>query len=949
MYIPLKVTTEYSLLKSLIKVPTLVDFCQTHQIPACAMVDDNLYGLFAFYNACKKNNIKPIIGLNITLNKLELYLYAKNYNGYKNLIKILEIKEQRELSIIDLEKYHDDILLIIPYNSKELYKEINFYQDKYLGFSNALEKNNASIITSNTVFIKDIRALSVADAPYLEYLDMIRKSEVLDHSNNYYDSNDIVDENKIEEIVDKLNLEIPKGKRYIPKYKDNIDSYSFLKNLATIGLKKRLNGLITPEYQERLKYELSIINKMGYVDYFLIVYDYVLYAKKQGILCGIRGSAAGSLVSYSIGITDIDPLKYGLVFERFLNPERVTMPDIDIDFDASRREEVITYVKEKYGLDHVALGLTFNTLKSRLVLREVGKLLKINNILLDKFLKYINPKLSLKDNQKIPEVEKYLNNYSELKKVYDISFHLEGLKKNTSIHAAGIVICSVPIDEIIPVHIDNNNLITGVEMEYLEDNGILKMDFLALKNYTTIAKIMKCAGITSLSNINLEDPNVLRIFQTGKTDGIFQFETPLMKRVVMDLKPDCFNDLVISVALGRPGPRAQAEEFILRKKGKKAITYLHPDLESILSETRGILIYQEQIIAILGKIGGYTLAEADLIRRAISKKKGNVLMEEEKRFITKSVQNGYSKEIAKSIYDLIVQFADYGFNKSHSVAYAILAYQMAYLKVYYPEYFLVDLLNNSGEEKIHEYFSYMQKKKIKFYKPNINNTNNNYELSNHSLYLPLWLIKGITKEISQRIINNRADGYTDLFDFAYKNKDFITAELLHTLIKSGAFDSLNPNHKMLDMAVDSALTYAKLQDESGIVEKPIMLDIPDYDASYLRECEKESLGMYISNHPAGAYSKQEYFKLENIQAYCFKKIKTVVLIERINRIKTKKGEDMAFFHASDETSNCDFTVFPQKYSLLDNITENTLIEVNGEVSKRFDKYSIIVNNIRKVG
>ena len=947
MYAPLKVTTDYTLLKSLIKIPDLITFLVSNKISACAICDENLYGALDFYKSCKNNNIKPIIGLSVLLNDLDIYLYAINYDGYKNLLKIHTIIETRSLGIVDLEEFKDNILCIIPYKSVELWKNLSFFKYLYIGFSNLFEKNNALILTSNIVYVNDLRALKLEDVKYLNFLDDLRKETRLDYSNNYYQIKDFIDSEKIEKIVNLIDLEIPHDKRYIPEYKPNIDAAAFLKNLSLKGLNKRLNGNIPASYLERLNYELSVIDKMGFVNYFLIVYDYVLYAKKHDILVGPgRGSAAGSLVSFSIGITDIDPIKYNLLFERFLNPSRVTMPDIDIDFDATKRGMVIDYVKEKYGEKKVALGLTFNTLKSKLVIREVGKLLHVDNILIDRFTKVIDAHLSLKDNLKNEYVKKYLNTYKELKPVYEVSIKLEGIKKNISTHAAGVVISSIDLDEVIPVHISNGELITGSTMEFLEDIGLLKMDFLGLKNLTMIASITKMIGQDVLKNIDLNDKKVYELFINAKTDGIFQFETPAMKSLLVKLKPTCFNDLIVAVALGRPGPKEQAPSFIKRRNKEESITYIHPDLENILHETYGILIYQEQIIAILVKIAGYNLAEADLIRRAVSKKKESVLLSEKEKFVKRAISKGYTKDVAVDIYNLIVKFASYGFNKSHSVAYALIAYQMAYLKTYYPAHFFTQLLNDGNNTKNTYYFAYLKSKGIKFFKPNINNTNLDYYINDNKLFMPLWIIKNINLDLTKKIISSRGNGYTDIFDFAYKTKDFMTKGIMENLIRAGAMDNFSLNHQTLINNIDAALNYGWLADPDGLIPKPLIVEYNEYNSDILRSDELNSYGFYITNHPASIYLSKEYMKISMMKNYAYKKIKTVVIVEKISKIKTKKNEDMAFFTGSDETGIADFTVFPKVYDLFKSVKNNDLVMVLGEVQQRFDKYQIIVNNIK---
>ena len=944
MYIPLKVTTDYTLLKSLIKVPNLISFLSEKNIDTCGICDENLYGVLEFYYACKKNNIKPIVGLDVKIDDLNVYLYAMNFDGYKNLLKIHTLKEKNELILDDLSVYKDSILCIVPFKSKELFDKLKFFNNLYISYNNSLERLNALTITSNVLYINDLKALKKDDVLFFAYLDKLRKEEVGMYEQNYYFAPDI-DLGKIDEVVSLLNLELKFNKKYIPKYKDNIDSSSFLHDLCFKGLTKRLNGKVPDIYLKRLNYELKIINEMGFVDYFLIVYDYVLYAKRHDILVGPgRGSAAGSLVSYSIGITEIDPLKYNLLFERFLNPERVTMPDIDVDFDALKREEIIEYVRNRYGDKNVALGLTFTTLKSKLVLREIGKLLKINDTLLDNFIKCINGNICLKDNLTNENIKKYLNNYNELKKLYNISMHLEGLKKNTSTHAAGVVISSTNLDEIIPIHYENNTLITGVTMDYLESIGLLKMDFLALKNLTTIKNILDEVGKDALKNIDLNDKAVLNLFCTGKTEGIFQFETSLMRNLIRKLKPSSFNDLVASLALGRPGALEEADEYIARKNGKKEITYIHKDLEPILKDTYGIILYQEQIIAILGKIGGYSLAEADIIRRAISKKKESVINAEKEKFINGAIGNGYDKDIAISIYDLIVKFANYGFNKAHSVAYARISYEMAYLKVKYPEYFIIEMINNKDSEKFVKLVSFLKNKGIKLEKPDVNMSYNKFYINGKELIMPLWQIKGISEELSIKIIENRKERYTDFFDFVCKNKKILNENILNTLINAEALRSFNLNERTLVENIAVALNFAEIDDE--LIKKPVIIELDDYSDEVKRNNELESFGYFITNHPASKY--QNVMKLEMLEKYLFKNIKCVVLVNRISNIKTKKNENMAFISASDETGTCDFTIFPKNMNLINDLKIGDLVEINGNVSKRFDKVSIIVNNIKKV-
>ena len=943
MHIPLKITTDYTLLKSLIKIDDLISFLLKNKISSCAICDDNLSGVAEFYDKCIKNGIKPIVGLNIKLKSYDVYLYALNYNGYKNLLKINTICQKETISFSILEDYKDDICVILPYESCKLYDVLAFYKYLYIGYKKESEKKSARIISDNIIFVNDIKTLYIDDIRYLEVLDKLRKEDKKDYSYNYYFNSNIIDNNKINEFVNLFNLKMPTGKRYIPIYDKNVDSYKYLYTLSFAGLKKRLNNSVSKKYVDRLNYELSVIKKMGFVDYFLIVYDYVLYAKKNHILVGPgRGSAAGSLVSYVIGITDIDPLKYNLLFERFLNPSRVTMPDIDIDFDATKRDKVISYVKEKYGEEYVAAGLTYNTLKSKLVLREIGKLYKVNERLLDKFVREIDYKLCLNDNLKNKRVRAYLDNYEELKKIYIISLKLEGLKRNISTHAAGVVISSVVLDEVIPIIIHDGNYLTGFTMDHLEDIGLLKMDFLGLKNLTTISNILDNIGENKLKDISLEEKEVYKLFQTGKTDGIFQFETPLLKNLSLRLSPRCFNDLISLIALGRPGPKEHVESFIRRRNGQEKVTYIHNDLAPILKETYGIILYQEQIIAILGLIGGYTYEEADLIRRAISKKNESVILKEGKEFIKRAVIKGYEKSVCEEIFNQISKFASYGFNKSHSVAYSLIAYQMAYLKTFYPVYFVTEMLNTSSNKNM-LYLNYLKQKGINFIKPSVNNIKNDFYYKDNNLYLPLTMIKGISRDIANKILLAKKEKYIDYFDFIIKTEDFLNKDLVYLLIYAGALDSFNLNCKTLIDNYDNILNYALLVgDDATLLNKPLINKVENYSSDFLRSKEYDCYGMYLVNHPA---SKYHYYKINQLDKNLFKYIKVAILVENIKNIKTKENKDMAFLLGSDETGIMDFTIFPNKYELIKNIKKGDVILAEGKVSKRFAKVQVIVDNI----
>ena len=935
--IPLKITTEYSLLKSLIKLPDLISFLNENNIKECAICDENLNGFMDFYLKCKENNIKPIIGLDTVYESMHIYVYAKNYLGYQELLKIDYLKDNMNLSYLE----NPNLLVIIPFKSIDIYEKLKYKDNVYIGFCNDIEKNNALLISDKIVYVDNVRCLFKKDISYLKYLKMLNDNFVY-NDNAYYKTSSFEDIQTTYEFSKQINLEIPFDKKYIPKFNNSDNNHEYLKKLCILGLNKRFNGKVSNKYKERILYELDVINKMGFVDYFLIVYDYVLYAKKNDIFVGPgRGSAAGSLVSYSLGITNIDPIKYDLLFERFLNINRKKMPDIDIDFESDKRINMIEYVKNKYGFDKVAVGLTFNNYKAKLILRDLAKLLKVDSNVFDKFIKNINSSLSLKENYQNEKVKKYIEMYSELKNLYDISYHLEGLKKNTSTHAAGVIISSEKLGKIIPISNEDGTLKTGIEMPYLEKMGLLKMDFLALEKLNIISKVSKKIKNFNINNIPLDDKKTLKIFYDADTDDIFQFESSYAKSVLDKLKITSFNELTVSLALVRPGANKQIDEYL---KNKKEGINLAGDLTDILGSTYGTIIYQEQVMKIFEKVGGYSLFEADDIRVAISKKKEDIINAQHDKFVSGGIKNGYSKEFVEKLFNKIKEFGGYGFNKSHSVAYALVSYQMAYLKANYPKEFMFYLLeNNKDISKCEKILSSLKNSGYKLLKPNINYSMDKYAEKNGYILLPLNIIRGLNDDIISKIIRVRENGFNDIFDFFVKTNSFLNKETYLILIKSGALDIFKINKQTMIKNIDVILNYASIYSDG--LGKPILTKYPEYDDTTLREFEVLSYGMYITNHPCSKY--KDVIKVENIKNYLFKNVNMVLLIKSIRTIKDKKGGEMAFLECEDETGKVNLTMFSSLYAKNNDLKVNELIRVNVKVSKRFDKLNVLVNNIKR--
>jgi len=974
MYTPLYVKTNYSLLSSLVTIDNLISLCKKHNLKSIAICDDDMTSTMVFYKECKKNNIKPVIGLDVKLDDLSVLLYAKDYEGYQNLIKLSTKKYERNIYIDDLKERKDNLICVLPFESREKFEELkDIYEEIYLGYQNKNEEEEVRKYTQDIVFLNKVLYLNKDEATYLKYIFMIRDGKTIS-DDTYYKENDncfILPEevinlsnnlglNNTNHIIDSCNFEFKESTNLLPIYKvESGNSFEYLKNLSIKGLSKRLGNDIPEKYKERLIYELNIINDMGFSNYFLVVYDFIKYAKKNGILVGPgRGSAGGSLVAYSLGITDIDPIYYDLLFERFLNPERVTMPDIDTDFPDIYRDQVIKYVTDKYGEKNVSGIVTFGTLGAKQVIRDVGRVLNADTSDIDFLCKRIPTvtKQKLNDFYNTDrEFKNLIDSDNKLKLLYRICNIIEGFPRHTSMHAAGIVMSEKPLDEVIPLVKNNDIYLSGFTMEHLEELGLLKMDFLGLKNLTTIMNVIddieKGEGIKiDFSSIPFEDEDAIKLFQTADTSGIFQFESDGMRNFLRKLKPSNLDDIIAAIALFRPGPAVNIDSYIRRKHGQEEIEYLHEDLKPILSSTYGIIIYQEQIMQIVSVMAGFSFGEADILRRAMSKKKKEILKSEEEKFLEGCKNKGYSEEISKKVYDLILNFANYGFNKSHSVAYSIIAYRMAYLKAKYPKYFFSNLLSSviGSESKTKEYIDEARRLNIKILNPNINKSMNYYTVEKEGIRFPLSNIKNVGTVTCHDILSKR-DNYKDIYDCISKivSKN-VNKKVLEALIDSSCFADFGYNIKTLNDNLDNLINYANLAkdlDESLILKPEIEIK-EEYSKEMLMEREKELFGFYLSNYPTTSYkAKFKVINLNEIERYFNKNIDVIVLVDRIKEITTKKSEKMAFITGSDETDTLDLTLFPSIYSKYQ-VKRGDILLVRGKVERRMDKYQLVVDKIR---
>lgn len=969
-YVPLNIKTHNYLLHSMIKIDELIDFSKKHNLKYLTITDNNMFGAMEFYLSCKKNNIKPIIGLEIKLDNLPIILYCMNDFGYRNLLKLSTILSEDGISLDIVSKYSDNLICIIPFKSISLYNDLSkIYQYTFKSYSNIKEQRELN--DADSLYMNEILYLNKNDKEYINYLHAIAEGSIVKQSIDYDDNHlkvydeikDIVNTETYQKIIDLCNLDINFDSNLLPVYNcpDNMDSYEYLKKLCIEGLKRIFGSSVGQTYQTRLKYELDIIKKMGFCNYFLVVWDYVKYAKDNDILVGPgRGSAAGSLVAYLLNITTIDPIKYNLLFERFLNPERITMPDIDIDFEYNRREEVINYCISKYGMKKVAPIITFGTLGAKQVIRDVARTMDMNLAIVDDICHMLDSRLSLSENvRNNSKLDNYLKSDEEFIKLYKIAMKFEGLKRHTSIHAAGIVMSLKDLDEVIPLVKNHDGFyITGYSMEYLEDLGLLKMDFLALRNLTLINDVLKDINEKEKTNLTFDnipdgDKLAIEIFTKVYTTGIFQFESQGMMNFLRKFKPNTFEDIVASIALFRPGPMNNIDTYIKRKRGKLSIDYIDDSLINILKPTYGIIIYQEQIMQIANVMAGYSFAEADVLRRAMSKKKESVLLEEKDKFIKQSIDRGYKEEIATKVYDLILKFASYGFNRAHSVAYSMIAYRMAYLKVHYPKYFMKNLLTMvvGSTIKTKEYIYECKLLDIDVLPPDINYSTSNYEVCDKGIMFPLSTIKNVGISAASSILEERKKGlFKDIFDFISRcYGKSVNKKTLESLIDSGVFNSFGYNRHTLKENLDAIINYGELgdllSDDDSL--KPIINEFEEYSKKELMALEKDIFGFYLSHHPVTEYRLKynNNVSLETIDSYFDKNINIILYVDRIKEINTKKNDKMLFITASDELSTIDVVLFPKVYSSINNIDVGDIIEITGQVEKRFDKYQIIVSKI----
>ena len=971
MYTPLYIKSNYSFFSSLVKIENLIEECVAKNIKNIALCDDNMIATMYFYKLCKSKNIKPIIGLEVTYSDYKILLYAKNYEGYQNLLKIITIGNTINIDTFSL--YKDNLIVILPYDSLPIFKDFdNITNSIYLGFSNKNEEYELLKFSSRLVFLNKVLYLNKKESEYFKYSIMLKeKKNILDDisfsdNNNYLLSNDEVlslsSNNGIDStnfIANLCNVDFPSYSNLLPVYNNNlkISSEDYLTKLSIQGITIRLNNEVNEVYKKRLLYELDVIKKMGFANYFLIVYDYVKYAKKSGILVGPgRGSAGGSLVAYALGIIDVDPIKYDLLFERFLNPGRITMPDIDIDFPDIYRDRVIDYVKEKYGEKNVAGIVAIGTLKAKAVLDDVAKILKISQDKVDMLKKFIglNSKLLEVYNTNL-EFKNIIDNDERLNLLFKISLYFEGFPKNITTHASGIIISSVQLDSIIPLIKQDNMYISSYEMGFLEELGLLKMDFLGNRNLTIIMDIIENIKKYENRNIDflnipLDDSKTLKLFYDVDTNGIFQFESDTMKNLLRRLKVTSFDDIVAADALVRPGP--DTDSYIERKNNNIEEKYINDDIKKILSPTYGVLVYQEQIILMANVMAGFSLSEADILRRAMGKKKKDILKVKEESFIKGALKNGYDYNTAKKYYDDILAFAQYGFNKSHAVAYSIIAYKMGYLKIHFPKYFYLSLLSMiiGSEYKTSVIIREARQKGVNFFLPDINKSTEKYEIVEDGILFPISNIRSVGINTAREIVKIRENKqFKNIFVCLTKLVEIgINKKLIETFIYASMFSSFGYNKNTLITNLDNLLTYAFIAKglDDDEIEHPTIEIKEEFSRDVLMSKEKELFGFYLSYHPVTKY-KDTYkvINLNDLKIYYNKVVDTIVLVEKIKLHTDKNNNKMAFISGSDEIASCDYIIFSEVFNTISNVKKGDILLVRGRVDKK-ENFQIIAQKAK---
>ena len=974
----LNVHSAFDFLNSNITLNRLLETLKNDGQTAVAVTDFNrMHAVYQFMKTGQEENIHVVPGIEILaedgLNGIPLVLLAKNVEGYLELVRLSAMLSYKDIERTPLAYLINNIRNCIvigkTQSSVELLAELRTSdEDQYLShqvegqykkvyiqashYVNSDERGALKVLNA----IRDNEKISADSIHSLSGNDCIQVSTMLDDRAASFLKNN-------EEIFNKCQVPLPQVEHTLPVFDNPYDEPSkdylwrvLMERFKALGLDKR--GSV---YKERLKYEYDVIVSMGFEDYFLIVQDLVAFAKNQGIYVGPgRGSSSASLVSFTLNITEVDPIEHQLLFERFLNPERVNMPDIDIDFEDSRRDEVVTYLIEKYGQMQVGNIVTYGTLSAKMAARDVGRVLGFTEDELKLMSNLIPSELNATLNQAFDtdRFKQLEENDSKYKVLKEVALKIEGLPRHTSTHAAGMVLSSKKLTDSVPIIFVDQHVMTQWPMKDVESAGLLKIDLLGLKNLSLIRYMIQ--GVHrhdknfSLDDIK-EDARVYKMLSLGMTLGIFQLESTGIRRVIEKFKPESLSDLAAVLALYRPGPMKEIDNFIYRKENPKTIAYPHEDLKEILKETFGIIVYQEQIMQIAGKIAGFSYGQADILRRAMSKKDKNILAEEREHFINGALDQGYSQALAEQIFELIMEFANYGFVKSHAVAYSKVAYIMAYIKLHYPSIFYSVILTHhrSNEDKIKQVLSEIKMMKINILPPDINRSQWQ-NIESDGILLGFSMISGISKLLYDAIQKERQNGnFTDIFDLVSRVNFKFNEKILRNLIVSGALDSFKENRKTMLQTIPNVLNNAgdEYHHESflsslGFSIKKDFHYTDEMSQGEIIQGEKETLGFYISDHPVLLkHQALEYIPFSFIQQHK-KHASYLLFIEEVKTIKIKKsGQNMAFLTLSDGYTSIDGVIFAKEYFKYHPLLNEPIVVAVATMGERNGRDQLVIDRL----
>lgn len=1015
--VPLMVKTTYSLLKSTITPERLVQAAKERGYQAVGIADENvLYAAVDFYNAAKQADVHPLIGMRTKLtlqtSTYTLLLYAQDQQGYRQLMQLstdLMTNDERSLAMKTFAQFSSALDVIIIPDTVLLSREPRVLTDDlsklhamlgnnlYLGISLSLSPSErqwlqqlATQSSIQLVATPMIQYLNPDDYFANQVLQSIGKGQQITdplqvakvNGEGYLQSATSLEKqyadaglqeavNNTQKIADECQLQMHFQSPVLPEFPipSGKGRAQYLRELCLTGLRNRhpARGVSIDEYRKRLDYELQVIHQMGFDDYFLIVWDVMQFVHQAKITTGPgRGSAAGSLVAYALAITDVDPLQYHLLFERFLNPERSQMPDIDLDIPDNRRQEVLEYVHHRYGHDHVAQIITFGTLAARQVVRDVGRVFSLPDYKIEQVvdvLRSFGP-----GKQQLSTVVKQSQPLRNLmaddpinRLLIQVAEKLEGLPRHYSTHAAGVVLSAKPLLDVVPLQRGNDPaglLMTQFEKGTVEALGLLKMDFLGLRNLSIMDDALKIIHQTQpafdLTKISLSDPATLQLFRQAKTDGIFQFESTGIRQTLKQLSPTSFEDIVAVNALYRPGPMENIPTFLARRHGQEPVKLPDPSLQAILEPTYGILVYQEQVMQVASAMAGFTMGQADLLRRAMSKKKQATMASMRKRFIKGALANGYSQAVAEQVFNYIDRFANYGFNRSHAVAYSKMAFEMAYLKAHFTAAFYTALLSiEPNFEKEKQHFTAAKSLGVQILSPNINHSQANFVLKSGAIITGFTMIKGMRKDFIEAIVKERQEKpYRNLANFINRiDPRFQKAKLIEPLIYVGAFDGLGYNRAEMIDGLQGLLESSEFSFQSANLQ-PVMEQRREYSLTYRLAKEREYLGLYLSGHPVSQYAdlRGQIGGVTSDQLRPQQRATVILLINKVRRINTKRThEPMAFAQGSDEKGTLDLTIFPQYLRQCDQLLKaGAILLVSGNTELRNGNLQLLVRSCQSI-